>query len=127
MSKPFKREPGSTEIPAWSVGEGGEGFTDIRYETAEGMAKITINRPEVRNAFRPQTLFELERAFNLARDDEQVGVIIFTGEGGEAFCSGGDINVRMITSYGPVTPSESVTPGISAMLRATLPALPISV
>ena len=99
MSKPFKREPGSTEIPAWSVGEGGEGFTDIRYETAEGMAKITINRPEVRNAFRPQTLFELERAFNLARDDEQVGVIIFTGEGGEAFCSGGDINVRGDDGY----------------------------
>ena len=99
MSKPFKREPGSTAIPAWSVGEGGESFTDIRYETAEGMAKITINRPEVRNAFRPQTLFELERAFNLARDDESVGVIIFTGEGGEAFCSGGDINVRGDDGY----------------------------
>ena len=99
MSKPFKREPGSTAIPAWSTGEGGESFTDIRYEVAEGMAKITINRPEVRNAFRPQTLFELERAFNLARDDESVGVIIFTGEGGEAFCSGGDINVRGDDGY----------------------------
>ena len=99
MSKPFKREPGSTAIPAWKVGEGGEGFTDIRYETADGMAKITINRPEVRNAFRPQTLFELERAFNLARDDESVGVIIFTGDGGEAFCSGGDINVRGDDGY----------------------------
>lgn len=99
MSKPFKREPGSTAIPAWQVGEGGENFSDIRYETAEGMAKITINRPEVRNAFRPQTLFELERAFNLARDDEKVGVIIFTGEGGEAFCSGGDINVRGDDGY----------------------------
>jgi len=99
VSKPFKREPGSTAIPAWQVGEGGENFSDIRYETAEGMAKITINRPEVRNAFRPQTLFELERAFNLARDDEKVGVIIFTGEGGEAFCSGGDINVRGDDGY----------------------------
>lgn len=99
MSKPFKREPGSKELPQWVVGEGGEAFTDIRYEVAEGMAKITIDRPEVRNAFRPQTLFELERAFNLARDNEKVGVIIFTGEGGEAFCSGGDINVRGDDGY----------------------------
>ena len=99
LSKPFKREPGSTTLPAWKIGAGSEGFTDIRYETAEGMAKITINRPEVRNAFRPQTLFELERAFNCARDDESVGVVIFTGEGGEAFCSGGDINVRGDDGY----------------------------
>jgi len=99
MSKPIKREFGSRTIPAWSTGEGGEAFTDIRYEVAEGMAKITIDRPEVRNAFRPQTLFELERAFALARDNDQVGVIIFTGEGGEAFCSGGDINVRGDDGY----------------------------
>jgi naphthoate synthase len=99
MSKPIKREAGSRTIPAWAIGEGGEKFTDIRYEVAEGMAKITINRPEVRNAFRPQTLFELERAFSLARDNEQVGVIIFTGEGSEAFCSGGDINVRGDDGY----------------------------
>ena len=99
MSKPFKREPGSREIPAWKIGEGGESFTDIRYEVADGMAKITINRPEVRNAFRPQTLFELQDAFSLARDDENVGVIIFTGEGSEAFCSGGDINVRGDDGY----------------------------
>ena len=99
MSKPIKREFGSRTIPAWSTGEGGEGFTDIRYEVAEGMAKITIDRPEVRNAFRPQTLFELERAFALARDNDQVGVIIFTGEGSEAFCSGGDINVRGDDGY----------------------------
>lgn len=99
MSKPIKREPGSRTIPAWTIGEGGEAFKDIRYEVAEGMAKITIDRPEVRNAFRPQTLFELERAFALARDNESVGVIIFTGAGSEAFCSGGDINVRGDDGY----------------------------
>ena len=99
MSKPFKREPGSRTIPNWMVGEGGESFTDIVYEVAEGMAKITINRPEVRNAFRPQTLFELQEAFSLARDNDQVGVIIFTGAGSEAFCSGGDINVRGDDGY----------------------------
>jgi len=99
MSKPIKREFGSREIPAWEIGEGGESFSDIRYEVAEGMAKITINRPEVRNAFRPQTLAELRTAFDLARDDDQVGVIIFTGEGTEAFCSGGDINVRGDDGY----------------------------
>ena len=99
MSKPIKREFGSRTIPTWSTGEGGENFTDIRYEVAEGMAKITIDRPEVRNAFRPQTLFELERAFALARDNDLVGVIIFTGEGSVAFCSGGDINVRGDDGY----------------------------
>ena len=99
MSKPIKREPGSRTIPAWAIGEGGDECTDITYEVAEGMAKITINRPEVRNAFRPQTLFELEKAFALARDNETVGVIIFTGAGSEAFCSGGDINVRGDDGY----------------------------
>lgn len=99
MSKPIKREPGSRAIPDWKTGEGGSGFTDVRYEVAEGIAKITINRPEVRNAFRPQTLFELEKAFSLARDNEQVGVIILTGQGSEAFCSGGDINVRGDDGY----------------------------
>ena len=72
---------GDRTIPKWQTGAGGEKFSDIKYQVAEGMAKITINRPEVRNAFRPQTLFELADAFNLARDDDQVGVIIFTGEG----------------------------------------------
>src|SRR5712664_926211 len=75
------------------------GYTDIRYETAEGIAKVTINRPDVRNAFRPQTLFELSRAFDAARDDPAVGVIIFTGEGPEAFCSGGDQRVRGDDGY----------------------------
>jgi naphthoate synthase len=81
------------------MGSGGEKFSDISYQVAEGMAKVTINRPEVRNAFRPQTLFELSEAFDLARDNDQVGVIIFTGSGTEAFCSGGDINVRGDDGY----------------------------
>jgi naphthoate synthase len=99
LSKPIKRQPGDRTIPNWQTGTGGEKFTDITYQVADGMAKITINRPEVRNAFRPQTLFELSDAFNLARDNDQVGVIIFTGAGDEAFCSGGDINVRGDDGY----------------------------
>jgi naphthoate synthase len=74
-------------------------YEDIRYETAEGMAKVTIARPEVRNAFRPTTLFELSEAFERARDDPQVGVIILTGEGPDAFCSGGDQRVRGDDGY----------------------------
>ena len=74
-------------------------YEDIRFETFEGMAKITINRPEVRNAFRPQTLFELTEAFDLARNDPEVGVVILTGEGGKAFCSGGDQRVRGHAGY----------------------------
>ena len=99
MSKPIKREPGSREIPNWQPAPESANFTDVRYEIAEGMAKITINRPQVRNAFRPETLAELQVAFNAARDDERVGVIIFTGEGKEAFCSGGDISVRGDDGY----------------------------
>ena len=74
-------------------------YTDIRYDTADGIAKITICRPEVRNAFRPQTLFELSQALNEARDDDQVGVIILTGEGDLAFCSGGDQRIRGDDGY----------------------------
>ncbi len=74
-------------------------YEDIRYETAEGIAKLTINRPEVRNAFRPQTLIELSDAFTRAREDLDVGVIILTGEGPLAFCSGGDQRVRGDTGY----------------------------
>ncbi len=74
-------------------------YGDIWYETLEGIAKITINRPEVRNAFRPRTLFELSHAFNVARDDPDVGVIILTGAGTEAFCSGGDQRVRGDDGY----------------------------
>lgn len=74
-------------------------YEDITFETAEGIAKISINRPEVRNAFRPKTLFELADAFEAARDDPSTGVIIFTGTGNEAFCSGGDQRVRGDDGY----------------------------
>ena len=74
-------------------------FDDITYETTEGIAKLTICRPEVRNAFRPQTLFELSRAFDSARDDPGVGVIVLTGEGPDAFCSGGDQKLRGDDGY----------------------------
>jgi naphthoate synthase len=74
-------------------------WQDIRYEVDDGIAKITINRPEVRNAFRPQTVFELTKAFDMARDDPEVGVIILTGEGPLAFCSGGDQKVRGDDGY----------------------------
>ena len=77
-----------------AVGE----YADIRYELADGessgIAKITIDRPEVRNAFRPETVVELIDAFTRAREDEQVGVVILTGQGSDAFCSGGDQRVR---------------------------------
>lgn len=99
MSRPIKREFGSRAIPQWKIAAGGEGFTDVIYEVAEGIAKITINRPQVRNAFRPQTIIELQSAFSLARDDEKVGAIILTGAGDEAFCSGGDIGVRGDDGY----------------------------
>ena len=71
-----------------------DGFTDVTYETADGIAKITIARPEVRNAFRPRTIKELQAAFADARDQLDVGVIVLTGAGDKAFCSGGDQRVR---------------------------------
>jgi naphthoate synthase len=74
-------------------------YTDIRYEIAEGIAKITINRPEVRNAFRPQTVVEMSDALERAREDIDVGVIVLTGEGPDAFCSGGDQRVRGDAGY----------------------------
>jgi naphthoate synthase len=74
-------------------------YGDIRYEVADGIAKITIDRPEVRNAFRPQTLAELRDAFGRARDDLEVGAVIFTGAGDEAFCSGGDQRIRGDDGY----------------------------
>src|SRR6188472_927129 len=75
-------------------------YTDIRYETSgDGIAKITIDRPEVRNAFRPQTVVELSTAFERAREDPDVGAIILTGEGPLAFCSGGDQRVRGDQGY----------------------------
>jgi len=83
---------------------GAEGpFTDIRYEKSggpdEGIAKITIARPEVRNAFRPRTVIEMARAFRDAQEDTAIGVIVLTGEGPEAFCSGGDQRVRGDSGY----------------------------
>ena len=70
------------------------GFEDIRYAKADGIAKITINRPEVRNAFRPRTVQEMTHAFADARDDASIGVVILTGAGDDAFCAGGDQRVR---------------------------------
>jgi len=78
-------------------------FKDIKYQSglgdAKGIAKITINRPEVRNAFRPKTVFELKEAFSLSREDQEVGVIILTGQGTKAFCSGGDQKIRGDKGY----------------------------
>jgi naphthoate synthase len=80
-------------------------YNDIRYETgagdAEGIAKITIARPEVRNAFRPETLIEISGALERAREDTAIGVIILTGEGPDAFCAGGDQRVRGESGYVP--------------------------
>ena len=75
-------------------------FADIRYEhSGDGIAKITIDRPEVRNAFRPQTIVEISDALTRAREDTSIGVVVLTGEGPHAFCSGGDQNVRGDTGY----------------------------
>ena len=96
-------KPGAEAAPvitpalAWTRVAGD--YEDVIYEKAEGIAKITINRPEVRNAFRPQTVKEMERAFGDARDDGDIGVVILTGAGHEAFCSGGDQRVRGHAGY----------------------------
>jgi naphthoate synthase len=74
-------------------------YTDIIYEKAEGIARITINRPEKRNAFRPQTLFEMMEAFRDAHEDPEIGVVLLTGAGEQAFCSGGDQSVRDVGGY----------------------------
>jgi len=74
-------------------------YKDIKYHKAEGIAKITINRPEVRNAFRPLTVFEMSDALANAREDEKIGVVILTGEGSKAFCSGGDQKIRGNAGY----------------------------
>lgn len=100
---PALADPGYSSIrPACDWVSQGE-FGDIRYEVSTGedagIAKITICRPEKRNAFRPQTLFELQEAFNLARDDDSIGVIILTGQGDWAFCSGGDQMIRGNDGY----------------------------
>jgi naphthoate synthase len=82
--------------PAWKRAKNHE---DIIYEKWEGIAKVTINRPEVRNAFRPQTLHELQAAFADAREDADIGVVILTGAGDQAFCSGGDQRIRGKEGY----------------------------
>jgi len=93
MSTPTARTNKPANLtPTWTTISG---YEDVKYEkSGDGIAKITINRPEVRNAFRPQTVAEMIRAFDDARDDASVGVVILTGEGPDAFCSGGDQRVR---------------------------------
>jgi naphthoate synthase len=81
-------------------------FTDIRYERFESIAKITINRPEVRNAFRPLTVNEMRDALQAARGDSSIGVIVLTGEGEKAFCSGGDQRIRGDAGYKDETGTE---------------------
>lgn len=85
--------------PAVEWQDCGQQFTDILYHKAQGIAKITINRPEVRNAFRPQTVKEMIQAVSDARYDDEIGVVILTGQGDMAFCSGGDQRVRGDAGY----------------------------
>ncbi len=99
MPIPHKDAPPTEELYAPIAWRPAAEFEDILYEKGEGIAKITINRPEVRNAFRPQTLAELRDAFARARDDLEVAAIIFTGAGDQAFCSGGDQRIRGDDGY----------------------------
>jgi naphthoate synthase len=104
----------TTWIPAPAAG-GGD-YTDIRYEKSaapeEGIAKITIARPEVRNAFRPRTIIEISHALEDAREDSSIGVIVLTGEGTEAFCSGGDQRVRGDSGYLDDDDQNPAHPGV---------------
>jgi len=100
MTTPWTERQAQRQIePAAAWRPGGGDYDDIRYELAGGIAKITIDRPELRNAFRPETLIELSEALERAREDTQVGVIVLTGEGPLAFCSGGDQQVRGDSGY----------------------------
>lgn len=99
MPTPHKDAPPSEELYAPIEWRGDGEYEDILYERGEAIARITINRPEVRNAFRPQTLAELRDAFARARDDIEVAAIVFTGAGEEAFCSGGDQRIRGNDGY----------------------------
>jgi len=83
-------------------------FEDIKFHKFEGIAKITINRPQVRNAFRPQTVTEMSQAFREAENDSEIGVIILTGQGKEAFCSGGDQKIRGNSGYKDEKGGESL-------------------
>lgn len=93
-----------TDIKWQSTGE----FSDILYDKFEGIAKITINRPEVRNAFRPETVRQMSQAFRLAEHDPEIGVIILTGKGEKAFCSGGDQKIRGHAGYTDAKGAESL-------------------
>ena len=99
MARPHKDAPSREELYAPIEWREEHAYEDILYERGEAIARITINRPEVHNAFRPQTLAELRDAFRRARDDTGVGAIIFTGAGGKAFCSGGDQRIRGDDGY----------------------------
>lgn len=100
---PAFTDPAHSSITPGAVWERRGDYRDITYDVstgdAAGIAKITINRPQKRNAFRPQTLFELTNAFNVARDDDEIGVIVLTGQGDWAFCSGGDQVIRGDDGY----------------------------
>jgi naphthoate synthase len=100
MTTPWTEQQAQRQIePAADWRPGGGDYEDIRYELADGIAKITIDRPELRNAFRPETLIEISEALDRAREDTDVGVIVLTGEGPLAFCSGGDQQVRGDSGY----------------------------
>jgi naphthoate synthase len=99
MPQRHKGAPTEEELYAPIEWRAAAEYEDIRYETADGIAKITIERPEVLNAFRPQTLVEISAALDLAREDTAVGVVILTGAGEKAFCSGGDQRARGDTGY----------------------------
>jgi naphthoate synthase len=99
MPIPHADAPGPEELYAPIGWEPAHEYEDLLYEKGDGIAKITINRPEVRNAFRPQTLAELRDAFGRARDDLEVGAIVFTGAGEKAFCAGGDQRIRGDDGY----------------------------
>ncbi|MBN2492060.1 MAG: enoyl-CoA hydratase/isomerase family protein, partial [Planctomycetes bacterium] len=100
-AKKTRKDTGSRRAPrASTTWTALKSYTDIRLErTADGIARITIDRPEVRNAFRPLTVAELKDAFDVVRDDPEIGVVILTGEGPKAFCSGGDQRVRGDAGY----------------------------
>jgi naphthoate synthase len=100
MTTPWTEQQAQRQIePAADWRPGGGDYEDIRYELAGGIAKITIDRPELRNAFRPETLIEISEALDRAREDTDIGVIVLTGEGPLAFCSGGDQQVRGDSGY----------------------------
>jgi naphthoate synthase len=99
MPKRHKQAPPEETLYAPIEWTSADEYEDIRYETGDGIAKVTIDRPDVLNAFRPQTLIEVSQALELAREDIEIGVVVLTGAGGRAFCSGGDQTVRGETGY----------------------------